>query len=131
MAQKLVEGNSVDSVVNEYICIATVFPLGRWWHLIPFLRMSSQVETQLKRSPGLVRYGLRSDLPHKRFWTLSVWTDRESVNAFVSGEPHATAIRRLPQWVASDVPFGSAEWTSADGSIDWNEALVQLGRRIG
>ena len=63
MANDKVEEELLDSS-NQYLCIATNFPVGKWRHVIPFLRMSSQVQKQLKETPGLVRFGLLKNLPH-------------------------------------------------------------------
>lgn len=86
-----------------FICGATFLWVRRWRDVIPFLRMSSGVQRQLKETPGLVRYALRARFLRKRYWTYSVWTDRASLDAFLQAEPHRTAMSRLSQWV---VPGG-------------------------
>ncbi len=96
MPRKQVEVNQVDSA-TKFLCVATFFTVGKWRHVIPFLRMSSRVQKQLKESPGLVRYGLRMDLTNllrKQYISVSVWTDRSSMHAFVRSEPHAEAVTR-------------------------------------
>ena len=110
---------------TEFICAATFFPVRRWIDVIHFLRMSSGVQKQLKETSGLVRYGLRANVIRKRYWTFSVWADRASLDAFLQAEPHATAIRRMRQWV---VPGDSAfvTWKSTDDSINWKEGLDRL-----
>ncbi|HEX5481015.1 MAG TPA: hypothetical protein VFZ08_00145 [Terriglobia bacterium] len=109
---------------GDLLCIATFLPLKSWRDLIPFFRMSLRIERQLKRSPALVRYSLRTDLPHKRFWTLSLWNERGGVNTFVSAEPHATAVRRFEKWAGPGAAF--VEWTVADKAPGWPEALEKL-----
>jgi hypothetical protein len=108
----------------ERIYIATFLPLKKWSYLIPFLRMSLRVEGQMKRSPGIIRYSLRTNLLKKHFWTLSVWTDRISMEEFVSGEPHATAVKHFERWAGGGAAF--AEWKMAGGSKDWTIALEKL-----
>ncbi len=107
---------------TEFICAATFFPVRRWRDVIHFLRMSSGVQRQLKGTSGLVRYGLKANFIRKRYWTFSVWADRASLDAFLRADPHATAMRRMRQWV---VPEDSAfvTWDSADDSINWKEGL--------
>jgi hypothetical protein len=113
------------SVLNgELLCIATFLPVRRWIDIIPFLQMSHRVERQLKESPGLVRYGLRTDILRKQFWTTSVWKDRNSMSAFVSAHSHATAVRKFQQWAGEGAAF--VEWNSGYGRIDWNEVLKRL-----
>ena len=123
MIQKRVEVSPGDSS-GESWCIATFLPLRRWRDVIPFLRMSARVEKQLKQTPGLVRYGLRADLLHKRFWTFSVWPDKGSVNALVKSEPHATAMRYMSDWAGEGAAF--VEWNSSNGSIKWKDAMERL-----
>ena len=126
MPRKQAEVNQVDSA-NEFLCAATFFTVGKWRHVIPFLRMSSRGQKQLKESPGLVRYGLLMDLTNllrKQYISVSVWTDRSSMRAFVRGEPHAEAVKRMQESAGDDFAF--AEWTNAEGSINWNEVMAQL-----
>jgi hypothetical protein len=121
--QKRVEvGRAYSS--DEFLCIATFLPLRRWRDVIPFLRMSSRVERQLRETTGLARYSLRADFLHRRFWTLSVWADRAAVNAFVRSEPHATATSRFQDWAEEGAAF--VQWTSPEGSINWKEAMERL-----
>ena len=108
----------------ELLCIATYLPVRCWLDVPAFMRMSALVERQLKRTTGLIRFGLRAALLRKQFWTLSVWTDRESVNSFVHSGIHVEAVRRFPNWAGPGAAF--VEWTSADGVLDWTEASVRL-----
>lgn len=109
---------------DELIYIATFLPLKKWSHLIPFIRMSMRVEEQLRRSPGIIRYSLRTNLLKKQFWTLSVWTDRISMEEFVSAEPHATAVKHFERWAGPGVAF--VEWKMTGGGKDWAIALEKL-----
>jgi len=72
LVQRLVEVSSAD--ISEFTSVATYLPVKRWRD-IHFLLMSYRVEQQLRRTEGVVRYGLRTNLPRKRFWTYSVWKD--------------------------------------------------------
>lgn len=109
---------------GEFLCFATYLPVRRWRSVIPFLRMSSRVQRQLKKTQGLVRCGLRADFLRKRFWTFSVWANADSVNDFVAAEPHATAVEKFEAWAEPGAAF--VEWTSDHGSIDWDEADRRL-----
>src|SRR5579872_788103 len=72
--------NNVDE--GSFISIATFLPVRSWGYVIPFLVMSFRVERQAKKTPGLVKYALKADFPWRRFWTLTVWNNRDSVRAF-------------------------------------------------
>ena len=111
-------------LAEQYLHIATILPLKHWWHFPAFLGMSSQVERQLRSTPGAVRYGLRAAPLSKHFWTYTVWADQAAVVAFTKVEPHATAITRFVEWGSEGSGF--AEWTSADARMNWAEALERL-----
>jgi quinol monooxygenase YgiN len=109
---------------GEFLCIATYLPVRRWRDVIPFLRMSGQVEKQLKQTQGVIRYGVRANPLRKQFWTLSVWADRASVNAFVHSGAHTAAVERFPDWAGEGAAF--VGWNNSDSSINWQEALERL-----
>ncbi len=108
---------------KEFVSIATFLPVRRWTDVIPFLRMSSKVSGQLKKTE-VVRFGVKTDLLHKRFWTLSVWSDMAAMRRFVAAEPHATAVRSFAKWAGSGAAF--VEWKSEDGSINWDVAKEKM-----
>ncbi len=88
------------------------------------ITMSLRVANQVKKMQGLVRYALKAHLPRRHFWTFTVWKDRNSVNAFVTSEPHNTAVRKFTKWAGRGAAF--VEWNSADSSINWEQALERL-----
>jgi hypothetical protein len=100
----------------EVLFVATFLPLRRWRKVMPFLLLNVGIERQLKRSPGLLRYGLKTNLPRKQFWTVSVWTDKAAADAFVRNEPQAAAIRRFQDRAGSGEAF--VEWRSRRGEIE-------------
>jgi hypothetical protein len=108
---------------NELVSIATFLPVRRWVDVVPFLRLSSKVSGQLMKS-DVVRFGVKTDLLRKRFWTISVWSDRVAMRRFVATEPHATAVKKFAKWAGADAAF--AEWTDAEGSIDWDLAKEKM-----
>ena len=109
---------------KEFLCVATYLPVRRWRHLLPFLRMTSKVMNQLKKSEGAIRYTVKADFPKKRFWTLSIWSSKDALRRFVMSEPHATAVRKFSEWAGEGAAF--VEWSSATDLIGWNEALQRL-----
>ncbi len=109
---------------DGYLCVATFLPVRGWMNVIPFLQMSSRIQEQLGRSEGVVRYGVRTDIPRKRFWTLSVWTDEKLMRTFVKAEPHLAAIKKFESWAGEGASF--VEYTSTTGEIDWEEAENRL-----
>jgi hypothetical protein len=122
VVQKVVEVNPADA--TELTSIATFLPVRKWRHVIPFFRMARRVEQQARKSEGLVRYGLKTDFPHRQFWTYSVWRNRKAVGSFVAAEPHATAVKLFSRWAGKGAAF--VEWNDPDGKIDWAEADRRL-----
>jgi hypothetical protein len=122
LVKKVVEVSTTD--VTEFSSIATYLPVGRWRHVIAFLRLTGRVERQLRGNDGVVRYGLKTDLLHKRFWTYSVWKNHKAVVQFVDAEPHATAVKKFAEWAGEGASF--VEWSNADGKVDWEEADKRL-----
>ncbi len=103
---------------------ATILPIRRYRDIPAFLSLSMKIAKQAKRAKGSVRYALKTDMPKKRFWTVSVWQDRASMRAFVQAEPHATAVKKFAGWAADGAAF--AEWTGPDKKVDWKEVLEKL-----
>jgi len=106
-----------------FVVIATLLPVRSWFAVIPFLRMSSRISGQLAKS-DVVRFGVKTDLLHKRFWTISVWSDKAAARRFVGADPHATAVKKFADWAGPGAAF--AEWSSEDGSVDWDLAKEKM-----
>jgi hypothetical protein len=108
------------------VVAATYLPLARWRYLFAFNRMASRVAAQLESTPGVVWFSIQAEFGHRTFWTLSVWTDRESMRRFVPVEPHASAMRRFSVWGAPEAKF--VDWESPSVWVTWPDAYRQLGR---
>lgn len=78
----------------------------------------------MRKTDGVVRYGLKTDFPRKRFWTYSVWKNRQAIGPFVAGEPHATAVKKFAEWAGAGAAF--VEWENSAGNVDWDEASRRL-----
>jgi len=108
---------------SEFVCVATFLPVKRWAYVMDFLRMSSRVSDQLQKTE-VIRFGVKTDLLRRQFWTLSVWSDRVAMRRFVAAEPHSTAVKKFAEWAGAGAAF--AEWKSGDGSIDWDLAKEKM-----
>jgi hypothetical protein len=113
-----------DNGRTRFIHSATFLPLARWRNLLPFLMLSSKVMKQAKRSEGAVDYAVKGDFPRRRFWTLSVWENRELMRKFVVAEPHRIAVKKFAVWAGDGAAF--TEWTSDSRAINWDEAMRKL-----
>ncbi len=110
---------------QEYLAMATFLPLQSYRTIPRFLRLTSSVARQLERTSGLVGYSLLAQPTRKRFWTLSAWTDRRALNAFVREMPHLGVMGDLRPHMG---PTRFTAWTVLGSAlpISWNEATERL-----
>ncbi|EZQ10187.1 MULTISPECIES: hypothetical protein [Acidianus] len=108
---------------GKYIVIATYLNLRGTWNIIPFLILVKRVESQLRVSKGIIRYSLGADILHRRFWTISVWTNKEDISLFLKTPSHKMAIYKFYKW-GGEVKV--TQWISPAGTIDWKDALSRL-----
>jgi hypothetical protein len=80
---------------HEYLVLLTYLPLAGVRGLPAFFRYVQAIRGQLARTEGVLGYSLRAHLLRLQFWTLSAWTDRDALNAFVRAEPHLTSMSAL------------------------------------
>jgi heme-degrading monooxygenase HmoA len=98
---------------GEVVIMASLLRLDRFWRIPGFLRAAMAIRQQVLGSDGALGVALDTDLPHRTFFTLSAWKDRDALNAFVRAEPHVTTMRRYrPAMSDSRFVFWTAE---ADG----------------
>lgn len=105
--------------------MASRLPLKGFRSIPGFLRGTMRIRTQLADSPGLVGYALNAQLTRKTFWTVSVWQDRASLDAFARSEPHRSIVERLrPHMDASRFEFFAVSGT--DLPIGSSDAMSRL-----
>jgi len=109
---------------DNFFVVATVLPIKQWRHVWPFLMLTRQVQKQLATSTGLIHYRLKANVFAKRFWTLSVWADKDAVRLFVRSGTHAKAVKLFQDWAAPGAAF--VEWNSQTPQVSWQEALGRL-----
>lgn len=80
---------------REYLALATFLPLRPSKTRREFLRWAGAVQKQLRGTQGVVGYTLRAKFLRRRFYTVSIWEDREALRAFVDEPPHAEAMVAL------------------------------------
>jgi heme-degrading monooxygenase HmoA len=110
---------------REYVALATRLSLASFRSLPRFLRGTMLIRRQLGTAPGLVGYSLKTSLPHKTFFTLSVWVDDASLRAFAEGDPH----RRVVQGLRPRMKDSQFEFFTASGDalpLSWADALARL-----
>jgi Domain of unknown function (DUF3291) len=113
---------------KEYLVLVSYLPLRHFRALPRFFRFSVAIRRQLRSSSGLIGYSLDAQPLRRRFWTLSVWEDRESLEKFVAELPHAQVMKALAAHMGKSK---FAQWTvgSRDIPPDWGSAKARLSER--
>lgn len=110
---------------HTYLVMASHLPLTRIASTVRFLRAVAAIRKQLRGADGLVGYTLRARPLARDYWTLSLWTDRSALQAFMRTPPHVRLMNSLRP-VMGPTRFVQWEITSADGQPDWAGALQRL-----
>lgn len=96
-------------------------------HRTAFFAASRQVLDQLDGQPGLVGYSVRSRLFGQEVWTVTVWSDDASLEAFVRSPAHLQAMR-AGQSALRTMQYHRFEMPVAELPLDWRRVLDELAR---
>ncbi len=80
---------------GEYHAMLSYLPLSSFRAMPKFMRYTYQIRRQLADSEGLIGYPLDANVPGRKFWTVSVWEDEESLVRFVERTPHSRVMTDL------------------------------------
>jgi len=110
---------------KEYVALLSFLPLKHYRKIPKFARLTIETMRQLAKSRGLIGYSLGAEVMLKRFWTISVWEDRQSLRDFVEQIPHSRIMQELAPHMDKT---GFAEWTlrAAEIPIPWAVARRHL-----
>jgi len=97
-------------------------------HRKQFLQAAAAAIRQANSSPGILGTGVLPEAGDV-YWTRTVWSDRASVVAFTTAEPHRSMMGSLDEW-CDEASF--VEWEQPTPLIpEWqvaSERLVRDGR---
>lgn len=119
-----ISGRSVEPD-RDYLVLASELPLLQFRATPGFLRMVLKVRRQLAGAPGLVGYSLDARPSARRYWTLSVWEDRDALSRFVAANPHAAVMTRLRARMG-ETRFTTWQQKGADLPPRWPDARARL-----
>jgi hypothetical protein len=107
-----------------YLAMATFIELGSIRSLPRFEWHTQRVHRQLGRTPGLIGYSFRGQIP-LRYWTLSAWESGRALNGFVKAGSHRTVMTSLLPIMRD---FGQVHWkvTGAALPLNWVDGLLRL-----
>ena len=84
-----------------------------------------RVEDSLGSQSGFIGFSKRRELFGNTAWTMTVWTDRSSMQAFVSSDAHRTAIASSPRTLEG-ASFHGFEVSADEVPVPWTTALDRL-----
>jgi heme-degrading monooxygenase HmoA len=110
---------------QDYLVMASRLPLRSHRSIPRFLGLTASVARQLEGTSGLVGYRLLAQPMRKTFWTLSAWTDRDALDAFVRTMPHLAVMERLRTHMG---PTRFTTWMTPGSAlpIAWDDAIERL-----
>ena len=78
-----------------------------------------QLHRSLEKAPGFLKGKLLADR-HFAFWTMTMWTDMESMRAFRTGSVHAAIMPKAARWCDE---ASVIHWETPAGELPgWDEA---------
>ena len=107
---------------REYFALLSSLPLNKYRAIPGFLRFSSQIQKQLRATPGVIGYSLRAKLLSRNFWTLSAWADEKALADFVAKIPHERAMQAMTPHMG---PTKFTKWRVLGSALplQWEEAM--------
>ena len=112
---------------KTYLALISFLPLKHFRAIPAFIRYSIQTRRQLKSTHGVIGYALFASPFARKFWTLSVWEDQQSLDNFVRQIPHSRIMQEmLPHMGKSQF----AQWavTHSEIPLDWATAKSRLNQ---
>jgi hypothetical protein len=112
---------------REYFVLLSYLPLSRYSKIPLFLRLTFQIQGQLRRTPGAIGYSLRAKPLSRKFWTLSVWEDDRALRDFVAKVPHGEVMKTLAPYMGA-TKF--THWKISGSAIppNWQDATRRLSQ---
>jgi quinol monooxygenase YgiN len=107
---------------RDYVALLSYLPLNSAWSLPRLVVNSTRIQRQLRTSSGLIGYSLRARLAAKQFWTLSVWEDEATLQAFVAEPPHVAVMTAMAPYMGA-TRFVRWNVKGAELPLRWDDAL--------
>ena len=112
---------------RTYLALISYLPLRNFRAIPNFFRFSLQTRGQLKVTPGVLGYSLEAKPFSRKFWTLSVWENQQSLNNFVRQIPHSQIMQALTPHMGKS-QFAQWTVTHAEIPLDWHSAKDRLNQ---
>src|SRR6266852_9480178 len=106
---------------REYLALLSFLPLKHYRMIPKFLWLTFETQRQLHKSKGLIGYSLHAQPLRRRFLTLSVWEDQQSLMDFVRQAPHGQIMQTLAPHM-DKMQFVQRKVKASDIPLKWDEA---------
>jgi hypothetical protein len=110
---------------REYVALLSFLPLKHYRMIPKFLWLTFETQRQLRESKRLIGYSLHAQPLRRRFWTLSVWEDQESLMNFVRQAPHSRIMQVLAPHMGK-TQFVEWSVTAKEIPPSWKEAETRM-----
>ena len=90
-----------------------------------FLHYALKVQLQLGKAEGLIGYSTHARLLKRKFWTLSIWENEQSLRVFVEQSAHGASMKSL-DGKADESGFTSWAVNGSAPALDWADARERL-----
>ena len=112
---------------RPYLALISYLPLRRYRAMPKFFRFTTETMRQPSSSHGLIGYSLDARLLARKFWTLSVWENQQTLSDFVRSLPHARIMQDLAPHLGK-TQFAQWQVSAAEIPLDWTSARSRLSR---
>jgi hypothetical protein len=110
---------------EQFHVLTSRLPLKNYRDIPRFLWWTMKIRTQLRSVAGCVGFALDAKLLTKTFWTLSAWSDKESMDRFVHSGTHAVMLADMAGRVGSP-GFVASVATAGEIPLTWTDAQVRI-----
>jgi hypothetical protein len=112
---------------REYVALLSFLPLERYTKVPTFMWLSMEIHRQLKATAGVIGYSLRAKLLSRRFWTLSVWENSETLMDFVATVPHSESMKAMAPFMGK-TRFTQWKVLGSNVPLKWDEAIGRMAQ---
>ena len=95
-----------------------------------FLIAALRIRRATLNAPGAVGLSLRAAPLSRTFWTLSSWSDRAAITAFVTSDVHTTVMNRYRDKMAGSHFHTWTETEPTRRRPDWEDAMQRYASTV-
>ena len=110
---------------GELHVLTSRLPLRKYTDVPRFLMWTMRIRKQLRTAPGCAGYTLDAKLLRKTFWTLSAWSDKAAMDAFVREGAHSSMLVAMRGRIGNP-KFIETPGGAEDLPLKWSDARERI-----